>query len=627
MWNLCRVNCPALPYEAKPNGPNWNGSGNTTIVTTQNRGDHHHLVIASQPRNYVVNRLLNSRSLIPSVSGGLLSTNPILNLPQSDLINGGQQHTVTSSSESNFDSKFSATNLQQQHHSNRPFGSLARPDNDIFGVRGSGNYLTSQRSQSEERSGEILSSKIPGIAKNSSPSTDCSQRSRSVGPVGRMSEKLEPSSKENNNNVKTNGSSTRVGATSEYRAAFNWPVGTASISSTPPAGTISGTISVNNGSSAKKSMTIADFNEIQAFKSGPNVLLQRESPPPELKPIKPNVKTEYREKFKPFSRYVYVQGQGWKKPKDVKDQETNQAVDWYEEVAERIQRANEFRTRSQYGHPVVSVEHLEEIYRETNPSSYIKDRSLAALSLATTQLRIQESKMAREGSKSSTPQRTSHLNAIISPQKDFFIRKNTVPKTNGKTSAESRKSRSVTPGGAKPVSSGPSSAPAGKIWLKPKKDEKAVEVKPSPKEPESKREKTSTSQNDKPSNLSERSSIPSIASSGEDQPKSPRPNSLIGNGLNGEVGLMKVLDEGPVKTTEIKSPEEVTGVKSPSPELWKVQVDTGANVNWTDGSENIMAGDTNNNSVKHFETLESSSGVPPVPGANQGEDAFGPLSL
>lgn len=57
--------------------------------------------------------------------------------------------------------------------------------------------------------------------------------------------------------------------------------------------------------------------------------------------------------------------------------------------------------------------------------------------------------------------------------------------------------------------------------------------------------------------------------------RSPRPNSF---------SVTNILSDGPVKTTDIKSSEEVTGVKSPSPESWTVEIDTGDPLNWLNGN-------------------------------------------
>lgn len=39
----------------------------------------------------------------------------------------------------------------------------------------------------------------------------------------------------------------------------------------------------------------------------------------------------------------------------------------------------------------------------------------------------------------------------------------------------------------------------------------------------------------------------------------------------------------PLRTTQVKSPEELTGIKSPSPESWKVSIEKGG-LNWVNGS-------------------------------------------
>ncbi|XP_053208538.1 uncharacterized protein LOC128392531 [Panonychus citri] len=65
-----------------------------------------------------------------------------------------------------------------------------------------------------------------------------------------------------------------------------------------------------------------------------------------------------------------------------------------------------------------------------------------------------------------------------------------------------------------------------------------------------------------------------------DQLRSPRPNCFISS-ITRVNGQSLPSPGSAVKTTEIKSPEEVTGVKSPSPEAWKVAFETGNGINWT----------------------------------------------
>jgi hypothetical protein len=58
---------------------------------------------------------------------------------------------------------------------------------------------------------------------------------------------------------------------------------------------------------------------------------------------------------------------------------------------------------------------------------------------------------------------------------------------------------------------------------------------------------------------------------------------LTGNDNNNSLEKVPIppLPSGPVRTTQVKSPEEITGVKSPSPESWTVPIDKG--LNWMNG--------------------------------------------
>ncbi len=110
--------------------------------------------------------------------------------------------------------------------------------------------------------------------------------------------------------------------------------------------------------------------------------------------------------------------------------------------------------------------------------------------------------------------------------------------------------------------------PEGKIWLKPKKLTQ-----------ETNDTKTGTKPSDKTPTASKAVNKP-----GNGGPKSPRPTSLTAKDKNknnsGNVSIPP-LPSGPVRTTQVKSPEEITGVKSPSPESWTVPIDKG--LNWMNG--------------------------------------------
>ncbi len=84
----------------------------------------------------------------------------------------------------------------------------------------------------------------------------------------------------------------------------------------------------------------------------PDVLFSKESQPVEVR----MKKTEYNANFQPFSAYVFVSGNGFKKPKDLDrmTDEVDKAKNWYSEVEERSRQANHYKTRSQLGMDSVS---------------------------------------------------------------------------------------------------------------------------------------------------------------------------------------------------------------------------------------------------------------------------------
>lgn len=127
------------------------------------------------------------------------------------------------------------------------------------------------------------------------------------------------------------------------------------------------------------------YRSIFGRKAGSNILFQEEPVVTEQQLIKQSKKTEYKSKFKPFSTYVYLPGNGWIKTKQLRPTSAaascavaasnisaavstngdqvdgaenvaavdSQAIPWYEEVAERNQKANQYRSRSQFGNPIL----------------------------------------------------------------------------------------------------------------------------------------------------------------------------------------------------------------------------------------------------------------------------------
>jgi len=100
-------------------------------------------------------------------------------------------------------------------------------------------------------------------------------------------------------------------SSSEYQSSFAWPK--QAPKEVPPIEPIIQKFpgkAVQVESSAKKSATISNFAEVIGK---PNVSQESQPMLTELK----TKKTEYNAKFRPFSAYVYVSGNGFKKPKNL----------------------------------------------------------------------------------------------------------------------------------------------------------------------------------------------------------------------------------------------------------------------------------------------------------------------
>ena len=159
----------------------------------------------------------------------------------------------------------------------------------------------------------------------------------------------------------------------------------------------------------KKSATISNFANLPQHgqMNQEESIVDHEAPLALNRSIKPK-KTEYKAKYRPFSAYVYITGNGFKKPKDLNGDEESRAKDWIHEVSERTQKALEFQRRSEFGHPICGVDHLEEIYnREASGPwmSHPKDRSIAALALASAQQRDYRNERRSESDSSNRSRR------------------------------------------------------------------------------------------------------------------------------------------------------------------------------------------------------------------------------
>ena len=272
---------------------------------------------------------------------------------------------------------------------------------------------------------------------------------------------------------------------------------------------------------------------------------------------------------------------------------------------------------------------MEQIYSQGALwNNYHRDRNLQALALATTQKIIEEKKAERiyyntplksshpirqlssappslrteiqsAGSPASIRTKSPHALSRVQGMSGLKT-KPKINQTNGVPSDTTRPRSADKQSKTSAMSESPK--PEGKIWLKPK-----------PKATEEKKEE----KKEKPSKLPTNSGHTTKQSDkGNGGPKSPRPTTLTtsGNGKNEKEKPKEKppIPSGPIRTTQIKSPEEITGVKSPSPESWTVPIDR--QLNWINGetprtdtkySADMSAIKSVPVSGKHIESLKS----------------------
>lgn len=161
----------------------------------------------------------------------------------------------------------------------------------------------------------------------------------------------------------------------EYRAAFAWPP-------KPTLPLLEGAgASHHRGAQGSRDL-IDGYHRTEPTEK----LLPREEATHDIK--KMSKRTEYKAKFKPFSAYMYVDGI-WKKPKASAPEAPAPVVDpnsWYTEVVERLQKADEYRSRSRAGALQAQAEGGAPHQRTPGElwSHLDSSASLAALALAQT---------------------------------------------------------------------------------------------------------------------------------------------------------------------------------------------------------------------------------------------------
>ncbi|XP_055953979.1 uncharacterized protein LOC129989456 isoform X3 [Argiope bruennichi] len=321
-------------------------------------------------------------------------------------------------------------------------------------------------------------------------------------------------------------------------------------------------------------------------------------------------KTEYKAKFRPFSAYTYVDGSWKKATRLIKDNEAASEEDqhaWYSEVVERLKKANQYRERSYTGAPLhsseplplellvrdrtmlspVSVASSSRTWKDDRPS---KDRGRSAL--APVHHRKEKKDAAdhidypksREGSTKKKSQvekttvRPKSAEPVIPVKSEHKSPKRTRPKAprdlpvyghgdlSGRKKAHKQSAEKSSPIGMKPRAVQRPQAPAaeeGKVWMKPDAAKEEEEAK------------------------GEETLVNGFASEDSGKMVNGDDYSVLQKmkeeaKMNGEhTPVMKAPAKVPLTT--VKSPEEVTGVRSPDPESWTVPLEIGKGLHWMDG--------------------------------------------
>ncbi|KAG8186578.1 hypothetical protein JTE90_020872 [Oedothorax gibbosus] len=325
---------------------------------------------------------------------------------------------------------------------------------------------------------------------------------------------------------------------------------------------------------------------------------------------KKKIKTEYKAKYKPFTSYVYVDGE-WKKtsrllkvPEKVEDESVEP---WFVEVAERVQKANEYRWRG-HGHPVYG-ELLPDIYKQPPADILQRPKRLPS------ELKLNLPKCHQSSAKKNEVKKKDSLSETAAVEKKpKEVKKQSLRRPK---SAEPAKAKETVkyrrPATTPPAKLSSHSLPTKKRMPKVEEVEKAPPKSKTGKKEEIPRPSSSVKKSQAPP--TSQSSVGKVwlqsekhAPSGVDQdntgppkersdavrPSSLAPISSVGahnetresevkenSGLAEIEEIMSNVPPSVVPLTHVRTPEEVTGVKSPEPENWTVPIDNSESLEWS----------------------------------------------
>ncbi|CAL1271199.1 unnamed protein product [Larinioides sclopetarius] len=325
-------------------------------------------------------------------------------------------------------------------------------------------------------------------------------------------------------------------------------------------------------------------------------------------------KTEYKAKYKPFTSYVYVDGE-WKKTSRLMKVPEKVAVDhvepWFVEVAERLQKANEYRWRG-HGHPLYGEE-LPENYKQLCDPSVRPKREPVEIQLIKPKCHQTTSK------KGETKKKEINADVLVEKKHEKEPKKQTLRRPKSAEPAKAKETvKYKRPATTPPAKSSSHSLPSKKRMPKLEEVERIPKAKTSRKQKEDATKPAFTSKKTQQS--------PSLSSGGKvwlqaGQPTSTttekddfpvkehsdavRPSSLSpipsaslskqeSHNVSDNVETTKVNEQEPldevkstvphssvVPLTHVRTPEEVTGVKSPDPENWIVPIESSERLEWS----------------------------------------------
>ncbi|GIY50880.1 nuclear protein MDM1, partial [Caerostris extrusa] len=396
--------------------------------------------------------------------------------------------------------------------------------------------------------------------------------------------------------------------TSEYKAQFAWPRKTEEEIPCMARKSISMNV-IKSSEDAVDSLPKSKLAPVHR----PCVRQKELTGSDKLADAKKKIKTEYKAKYKPFTSYVYVEGE-WKKTSrlmKVPEKVIEDHVEpWFVEVTERLQKANEYRWRG-LGHPLRSEEFSENFKQPCDLTPRPK-RVPADLSLNKPKCHQITSKKGETKKKDIRSEIVGEKNSEKEPKKQMLRRPKSAEPAKAKETVKYKR-----PATTPPAKSTSHSLPSKKRMPKVEEIEKISKTKTGKKQKDENAKQLSTSKKAQQSPsfsnggkvwlqagqpvsaVAEENNFPVKEHSDAVRPSSLTPISSASISkqepsnnstkteavISDEQALSETKSAVPqssvVPLTHVRTPEEVTGVKSPDPENWIVPIENSEHLEWS----------------------------------------------